>query len=75
MTVAQKNHEFQALLDAAPAQGWKTERTRRGHWQFKAPNGKDIVTAGGSYGDFRAMRNLVAQLRKYGFQVPGKMRP
>jgi hypothetical protein len=75
MTVAQKNHDFQALLDAAPQQGWTIKRTGRGHWQFLAPDKVTIVTGGGTYEDFRSFRNLVARLRKAGFQIPGRLRP
>lgn len=73
MTVAEKNRDFQLLLDDVKAQGWGVERTNRGHFQFKSPDGKGIVTAGGSYGDFRAIKNLVTQLRRVGFN-PKKRR-
>ncbi len=67
MTVAEKNRDFQLLLDDLRTQNWTVDRTNRGHFQFRAPDGVGLVTAGGSYGDFRAIKNLVAQLRRAGF--------
>ena len=67
MTVAEKNRDFQELLKDLERQKWGVERTERGHFKFKAPDGKGLVTAGGSYGDHRAIKNLVAQLRRSGF--------
>lgn len=74
MPIAQKNREFQDLLTELKIQNWSSTRTTKGHWQFKSPDGKGLVTAGGSYGDWRAIRNLITQLRKAGFQVPERMR-
>lgn len=67
MTVAEKNRDFQNLIDDLKRQSWIVERTSRGHFQFKAPDGKGLVTAGGSFGDHRAIKNLVSQLRRAGF--------
>lgn len=67
MTVAEKNRDFQELLKDLESQNWNVKRTERGHFQFRSPNGQGLVTAGGSYGDFRAIKNLVSQLRRAGF--------
>ncbi len=68
MSIAEKNREFQLIKAAAEAQSWTVERTGRGHFQFRSPNGKDIVTAGGNYKDPHAIKNLVARLRRHGFR-------
>lgn len=67
MTVAEKNRDFQELKKDLERQNWRVDRTNRGHYQFFAPDGKGKVTGGGSYGDHRAIKNLVSQLRKAGF--------
>jgi hypothetical protein len=67
MSVAEKDREFQEIKKAAEAQNWTVKRTSRGHFQFKAPDGKATIVAGGTYKDPHAIKNLVARLRRHGF--------
>ena len=64
------NSDFRKILDAAKLQGWKTEHTKKGHWKFKSPNGKDMVHTSGSPSDMRAIKNFVARLRQRGLNIP-----
>ncbi len=70
MPIAEKNRDFQLIRNAAIEQKWDVQRTRKGHWMFKSPNGTGAVTAGGSYEGPHALKNLVARLRKLGFVAP-----
>jgi hypothetical protein len=74
MTIADKDRDFQVIKQAALDQEWKVERTNGNHYRFLAPDGHTAVTAGGSYKDRHALKNLVAQLRRGGFVAPKKMR-
>ncbi len=67
MSIAEKSRDFQLIKAAAEGQKWTVERTARGHFVFKSPNGKDSVTAGGNYKDPHAIKNLVSRLRRFGF--------
>jgi len=58
------------VIEAALAQGWQHDRTTRGHHQFFAPNGRDIVTTGGTPSDHRAFRNFLSDMKKRGFVMP-----
>lgn len=64
--------ELTKILKAAEKQGWRVERTKKGHYKLYAPDGKNIVTAPGTPGRGRAVANLVSQLRRYGFQWKGR---
>jgi len=68
MAIADKNREFQLIKAAAVEQKWRVEPTGRGHYLFKSPNGRDTITAGGSYKDPTSIKNLVSRLRRAGFQ-------
>lgn len=74
MTISEKNHDFVLVRDAALEQKWKVERTKGNHWMFKAPDGKTAIVAGGAYGDPRAIKNLVARMRRAGFVPPKSVR-
>jgi predicted RNA binding protein YcfA (HicA-like mRNA interferase family) len=53
------------LERAALDQGWTVERTKRGHRRFVPPDPtRRIVIGSGTPGDRRAIRNLLAQLRR-----------
>lgn len=70
MPIAEKNRDFQLIRAAAIEQKWDVQRTGKGRWMFKSPNGNGAVTAGGSYEGPHALKNLVARLRKLGFVSP-----
>lgn len=67
MSIAEKDRHFQAVKAAAVSQNWIVERTAKGHFLFKSPDKKSVVTAGGNYKDPHAIKNLVGRLRRYGF--------
>jgi hypothetical protein len=59
------------LERAALDQGWLVEGTRRGHRRFVPPDPtRSIVIGSGTPGDYRAIRNLLAQLKRQGMVWP-----
>jgi len=65
-------NEVKELLDAAEKQGWRVERTKKGHWRCYAPDGDTIVIVPGTPSDRRSLRNAVAEMRRGGFQWEGR---
>ena len=60
------------VIREALAQGWQHDLTTRGHHQFFAPNGRDIVVASGTPSDHRAFNNFMAQMKRKGFVMDRK---
>lgn len=59
--------DTEELLREARAQGWRVERTKRGHWQCYAPDGETIVVISGTTGDRRSLKQAIAEMRRAGF--------
>jgi predicted RNA binding protein YcfA (HicA-like mRNA interferase family) len=56
---------------AAQEQGWEVGRTGKGHPRFVPPDKtKRIVVGSGTPSDWRALRNLLADLKREGFIWP-----
>lgn len=70
--MASVKKDLKKIVQAAEKQGWRVKMTKNGHWSFYAPDGENIVHAGGTPSDHRALDNLVAQLRRYGFKWKGR---
>jgi len=70
--MASARKELKEIVRAAETQGWRVEQRRGGHLFFYAPDGKNIVTSGSTPSDSRALRNLIAQLRRHGFEWKGR---
>jgi hypothetical protein len=63
--------DLRNLERAAREQGWRTEKTTRGHLRWIPPDReKPIVIGSGTPGDRRAINNFLAQLRRSGFIWP-----
>jgi hypothetical protein len=62
--------ELAEIIAALEDQGWRVERTKKGHWRCYAPGGEGIVLLAGIPLDRRSLANAVARLRRYGFQWP-----
>jgi len=59
------------LEKAAREQGWRVTRTTKGHWRFWPPDRQTPPsTFPGTPCDWRAIRNLIADLRRKGFMWP-----
>jgi hypothetical protein len=59
------------LRKAAREQGWEIGQTSKGHTRWVPPDKtKPIVVGSGTPGDQRAIKNLLAQLRRSGFIWP-----
>lgn len=54
------------LLRRIEKQGFTTQNTSGGHLKITSPDGKPIFAAS-SPSDRRAMKNLIAQLRRLGY--------
>lgn len=59
--------DLRPVLDALEDSGYEVTRTRRGHYKAICP-GRSTLTFGAS-GDWRAIRNIVALLRRNGVKV------
>ena len=63
--------DLREIERAARAQGFTVGRTNRGHLKFTpADPTKQIVIASGTPSDHRALKNLIAELRRQGFKWP-----
>lgn len=60
--------DWDEIRRASEQQGWRWTRTKRGHWQGYAPDGRTIVTVGGTPSDRRALDNALARMRRAGFR-------
>ncbi len=59
------------IIKAAQEQGWEVGKTKKGHWKFVPPDpNRQIVIGSGTPGDQRAVRNLLAELKRQGFIWP-----
>ena len=69
--------DIERIKRAAREQGWRVESTTKGHPVFYPPDpGRSPIVGSGTAGDQASIRNLVAQMRRAGFQWPwtGKQR-
>lgn len=63
--------DIRKIEQAARKQGFRVERTSKGHIRFVPPDPtKAIVIASGTPSDTRAIHNLVARLRRSGLVWP-----
>jgi predicted RNA binding protein YcfA (HicA-like mRNA interferase family) len=64
--------ELKDIVKTAEMQGWRVENTKKGHLTFFAPDGINMLTTGGTPSEHRAIANLLASLRRYGFKWKGR---
>lgn len=64
--------ELKEIQREAEKQGWKVERSKKGHLIFYAPDGVNRVVAAGTGGRGRGTNNLISQLRRRGFRWKGR---
>ena len=58
---------FADLVRDLTKQGWTVTRTKNGHFRFRSSTGALVFGTGPrSHGDHRAIRNLLADLRRAG---------
>lgn len=63
--------DLRDIEEAAREQGFRVGRTKRGHSVFYPPDPQSgPVFGSGTPGDQRSLRNLLAQLRRAGFDWP-----
>lgn len=61
--------DLKKIRKALEAQGFETELTKRGHLMvFK--DGRAVATFSGTAGDWRALKNALAKLKRAGFRWP-----
>lgn len=56
------------LARLAESLGWVIRRTGGGHFQWLSPDGTTIIVTHGTASDWRALRNMKAQLRRAGVE-------
>jgi hypothetical protein len=59
--------KMRALIAHAEAQGWAAELRRGGHWKLTPPQGKGAVFLAQSPSDWRAVKNNISIMRRYGY--------
>ena len=64
----EKTGEFRRVRQVMRRHGWTIGHTKRGHLRFIAPDGRKVF-APGSPSDHRAVKNMVAFLRREGLPV------
>lgn len=63
--------DIRDIVTAAEEQGFRVERTSKGHWAFWPPDkAQGPVYFSGTPSDQRAIRNLIGKLRRAGFIWP-----
>ena len=68
---AKTKRELDAVIRLALEHGWRVERTAIGHYKFIPPvKTVPAVVTGGTPSCARAMRNLLATLRRSGLPIP-----
>lgn len=66
MARAECDERFRKVRRDAETQGWLSSLTTKGHWKFVPPDSGRLVYFSGSPGDYRAIKNFVAQMRRSG---------
>jgi hypothetical protein len=63
--------DLRDLEKAARQQGWRVDRTTKGHPRFWPPDrSKPAIVFSGTPSDWRAIRNFISRLRSNGFIWP-----
>ena len=63
--------DIRKIEKAAREQGWGVWKTKKGHRKFVPPDQtKQVVIGYGTPGDQRAIKNLLANLKRQGFTWP-----
>ena len=70
--MASVQKEIREIVREAERQGWRVERRKSGVSQLYAPDGENIVTAHSTPSDRRALRNMIANMRQFGFEWKGR---
>jgi len=61
-------NEMTRLIEQLKAEGYTVSKTSRGHWKVHLP-GQPSVIMGSKGGDWRAVKNARARLRRAGVSV------
>ena len=68
--MAKRDGFFRDIMNAAKTQGWRIERTSKGHWQFIPPvKGQPIVVTSGTPSDHRETKNFLSDMRRSGLDM------
>lgn len=62
--------DLNKVIEAAKRQGWRVDRTKKQHWRFLSPDrNQPPIIFSGTPSDHRAIKNLVARLRRAGLDI------
>jgi len=65
--------DLRAILREAERQGWQVELRKGGPYKLRPPAGQGPpITTGSTPGDRRGLLNLIARMRRYGFEWKGR---
>lgn len=62
--------DLHEIENAAKDQGWRVERSKKGHPVFYSPDARTCIVTSGTPGDRRAILNLLSRLKGAGLQWP-----
>lgn len=62
--------EWDSVLEAALAQGWRKEKSRKGYMLYPPDLSKRPVAVHRTPSDRRALKNHIAEMRRQGFIWP-----
>ena len=65
------NKELKLIIRKAEAQGWEVTQNKANHLRWESPVGGVVFTAL-TPSDWRAFKNILRDLKKYGFQEKAK---
>jgi len=64
--------DLKKIRKAAEEQGWRVIQLKTGHWRYYAPDGVNLVHVSGTPEGSEAIRDILSDLRRYGFQWQGR---
>lgn len=63
--------ELKLIISKATSQGWEVTQNKANHLRWQSPEGGVVFTAL-TPSDWRAFKNILRDLRKYGFKEKAK---
>lgn len=61
------SRRMREVIEQAKAQGWTATLRKAGHWKLSSPGGKGSVFMSQTPSDWRAVKNNLSIMRRYGF--------
>jgi predicted RNA binding protein YcfA (HicA-like mRNA interferase family) len=62
-----RSREARDVCNKAKKQGWSIGKTRNGHLKLRPPNKNIVIIGPSTPSDWRAVKNLIAHMKRNGF--------